>query len=235
MLDDRFEVLEKIDFKDNSGVICEGEGDKVLFTLDLSVGAIEDAQKNGCSLIVTHHPVIFNPIYCVKGVLSEAIKKGVGVVSVHLPADYAPKGVDYYLADSLGAKNPEILESLGGNLGYGRLFEVNLTLSELKEKIRTNLKSVNLSCFGQDRLIKKVATFCGAGLDENALSLAERADAFISSDVKHHVIVKALQMGKNVIMPTHYATENYGFKLIASDFENRYGVKTFYHEDNTLL
>lgn len=43
---------------DNSGVLVDagGEIDKALFSLDLSLAAVEEAKRAGAGLIVTHHP-----------------------------------------------------------------------------------------------------------------------------------------------------------------------------------
>lgn len=233
-----FSIIDEIaksGYVDNSGVICEGESDKILFTLDLTDNAINYALENSCRLIVTHHPAIFSPIRSVKSVVARAVKENIGVVSLHLPADYAPKGVDYYLAKSLGAENEKVLEVHANNLGYGREFSVpQTTLSDLAEKVYKNLSCVNLSVFGNSNCIRKVATFCGAGLDEESLALTN-ADVFVSADVRHHVILQIVSQGKCLIMPTHYATENYGFKKISQDMAKVLKEKIYYYEENTLL
>ena len=151
--------IAKSGYVDNSGVIVEGESDKICFTLDLTDGAIDYALEKGCALIVTHHPVIFTSVKSVKGVLARAIKNGIGIISMHLPADYAPKGVDYYLAEALGAKNAEVLEKMKNGSAYGRLFEIERsTLSDFAEMVYEKLSCVNLSVFGENKSLKKVAS-----------------------------------------------------------------------------
>ena len=50
---------------DNVGLLV---GDKkkvvtnVLVALDITSEVIDEAEKNGCELIISHHPVIFSPI-----------------------------------------------------------------------------------------------------------------------------------------------------------------------------
>lgn len=228
--------IAKSGYVDNSGVICEGESDKICFTLDLTDKALDYAIKNGCFLMVTHHPVIFTSVRSVKGVLARAIKNGVGIVSMHLPADYAPKGVDYYLAEVLGGKTAKTLENLENGSAYGRLFEIEkTTLSAFAESVYKKLGCVNLSVFGESNAIKKIASFCGAGLDEESLALAKEADVIVSADVKHHVILQLVNQGKCLVMPTHYATENYGFKKISQDMEKVLKEEIYYYEENTLL
>ncbi len=226
-------LIEK-GYYDNSGVICDGEGDKILFTLDLTQGAICYAKEKGCGLIVTHHPAIFAPIKSVTGEVALAIKNGIGVVSCHLNADFAENGVDYYLAKALGAKNETILEKYDFG-SYGRLFEVNCTLTEFVLRVKENLGAKNVAVFGKDIAVKKVATFCGAGLDEKSLALAQGADLIVSADIKHHILLSAVSQGKCVVMPTHFATENYGFKRISQNFAKTVKEKVYYYEEDTLL
>ena len=49
---------------DNSGILVDTGADirGVLFSLDLSFGAIREAKAAGFNLIITHHPAIYAPI-----------------------------------------------------------------------------------------------------------------------------------------------------------------------------
>lgn len=227
------EDLKKIGYHDNSGIICEGQGDKILCVLDLTIGAVEFAKQNGCGLILTHHPAIYAPIYNVKGAIAECVKNSIGVVSAHLNADVALNGVDYYLANLLGAKNEKILQH--GN--YGRLFEIKeQTLLEYSNFVKEKLNCKNVCVFGNENVIvKKVASFCGAGIDEQTLALCQDADVIVSSDIKHHLLLSATQSGKCVIMPTHFATENLPFKLFCTDLSKKIKESVLYFEQDTLL
>ena len=226
-------LIEK-GYYDNSGVICDGEGDKILFTLDLTHKAVKEANKLGCKLIVTHHPAIFSPIKKVEGALAEAIKSGIGVISAHLNADFASEGVDYHLAKALGASQPIILENYDFG-GYGRLFSLDTTIEEFILKIKEQLNAKNICVFGTNKKINKVATFCGAGLDEKSLSLAKDAQLVLSADIKHHILLQAVSEGKVVVQLTHYATENYGFNLISENFSKTIKEKVYYYQEDTLL
>ena len=65
---------------DNDGRMVVPDGDKpiqkVLITLDVTESAIDYAANNGFDCIISHHPILFNPI-----------KKGVDVV-VHSASKY---------------------------------------------------------------------------------------------------------------------------------------------------
>ena len=136
----------------------------------------------------------------------------------------------------MGATCEEVLERFDNGCGYGRKFlvqeqELSLFVKSLKE----NLNAKNVCVFGENKKIKKVASFCGAGLDEKTLALCDGVDVIVSSDIKHHVLTQAVNSGKCVVMPTHYATENYGFKKIALLIQNEIKEKVLYFEENVLI
>lgn len=64
-----------------------------------------------------------------------------------------------------------------------------------------------------------MASFCGAGLDDNALDEAIKrgAELVVSADIPHHILVRAIESGLAVVNCTHYASENYGMEKFAED------------------
>lgn len=229
------ELCEREDLYDNSGVIVDTgkEFDKVLCSLDLSVKAVEEAKRLGCGLIFTHHPAIYRPIKSVDGAVLEAAKAGISVISAHLNLDCAPLGIDYNFAKALGAENEKILTPLSvEKSGYGRSFAVNLPLTEFIEKAEKELNTKAV-CYGdKNTFIKTAASFCGEGLDE--IALKSEADVYCSSDVKHHVVLAALERGKAVVSFTHYASENYGMKKFAEELDKKLSaqnIKIYYFDD----
>ena len=198
------------DCYDNSGIIAsvDGEIKGVLFALDLTTKCVEKAIDKGCNLIVTHHPAIYAPIKSVSGALLKCIQSKIGVISMHLNLDVAERGIDYYLAYGLGATKQEILIDLGCNLGYGRAFDYSGSLLDIKNKCREVFETENVMIFGSpETKIKKIASFCGAGLSESEIDSLVDVDLFISADIKHHVILHALEKGKCVINLSHYKSD----------------------------
>ncbi|MBP5686241.1 MAG: Nif3-like dinuclear metal center hexameric protein, partial [Clostridia bacterium] len=109
-----YALIEKGDY-DNSGIIVaqNSEIKRVLFSLDLSVGAVKRAKNSKCDTIVTHHPAIYHPLKTLDGenaALLSAVNGGLNVISMHLNLDVAKGGVDESLAAGLGGANAEILD-----------------------------------------------------------------------------------------------------------------------------
>ena len=74
------------------------------------------------------------------------------------------------------------------------------------------------------------------GCDDKAIAfaLSSGADAFVSSDMKHHEIAGLIEKGLNVIHLTHYASENYGFNKIYSRLADSLKIPSIYFTDETL-
>ena len=210
---------------DNSGVQldCGGEITGVLFALDLSFRAIEEAKKKGYNCIVTHHPAIFaklgslTPSGAGAAVLACA-REGISVISAHLNLDGAPNGIDEQLMKALGGDTAiAVMEEAAGG-GYGRVYDIAAPgpFKDFLTDIKTELHAERVTVYG-DGTVKRVASFCGAGLDEKALAFAAAhgADTIVSSDGKHHLILAAVEKGMKVVLFTHYACEQYGFARFA--------------------
>ena len=245
------EFCAKYGAYDNSGVLVDTGEDvkKAVFSLDLSGGAIAYAKKVGANLIVTHHPAIYGKISDVKadtplgGKLVDCIKNGISVISMHLNLDCADGGIDESLMGAvlLASGTAESAAKINHMLsmgGYGRAYDIkNCTASELAKGLEGVLSSKRTLVYNGEKKIARVASFCGAGGDEEGLrfALKESADVMISSDFKHHVIAAAVEAGLAVIALTHYASENYGYKKYYEKIIGQTEVECEFYTDECLL
>lgn len=250
---------EKFGKYDNSGILID-TGDEikgVLFSLDLSLGAIQTAKEKGANLICTHHPAIFHGIKKIdvndsyERKIAECIKLGISVLSMHINLDMAQGGIDEWLYLGLskcafsplgGLDEPKILETveIGGKLGeYGRCFSVSeISLTALLEECKKEFGWKNLCVFenGQ-KPIKKIGSFCGSGCDEDTVRFCVQngADLIVSADIERHVLSYALENGIAVVMPTHYGTETYGFKKFYERIRERLAIPCHFWQDEMML
>ncbi len=236
------EFCKKYGMYDNSGIIvdCKKDINGAVFSLDLSKNSIRSAKEKGYNLIITHHPAIYGGISRISadGLIAECLISGISVISMHLNFDAAPHGIDYHLMRGLGGKDARILADIS-NGGYGRLYEIQPTVfNVLAEKVKIDFYTERALFYGNsNKLISKIASFCGAGCDNKAIAFAKSggADAFVSSDMKHHEISALLEMGINVIHLTHYSAENYGFNKIYTQISTVFSIPTDYFTDKELL
>lgn len=241
------ELCRKFDMYDNSGIIvnCGNEISGAVFSLDLSKGAISEAREKGCNLIITHHPAIYgglsridyrNPV---AANIAECLKSGISVISMHLNFDCAPHGIDYHLMKGLGGSEDacEILAKLSQG-GYGRFYSVKpMDFNGFIQNIKTTFKTERVLAYGENKTVKCAASFCGAGCDDKAINFAAQrgADVFVSSDMPHHEITALLGRGINVVLLTHYASENYGFNKIFNAISTGLQIPSAYYTDENLL
>lgn len=92
---------------DNCGLLI-GDGETELsgavISLDATMDSLQYALDNRCNLIVTHHPIIFNPIKRIdtQSTVYQYIRHGVSVISAHTNLDMAKDGLNDLLAKRLG-------------------------------------------------------------------------------------------------------------------------------------
>ncbi|MBP3706210.1 MAG: Nif3-like dinuclear metal center hexameric protein [Clostridia bacterium] len=195
---------------DNPGFLVGDEdikADRVLVTLDCDLKAVQSAKALGCNLIITHHPVIFDPLKTVtKGsVVFELIENGISVISMHTNLDIGECGVNDCLCKALHLKNVEIFEAADG-------FKLRKGVSDesdpdrLAESIKKQLGGTVRYVAG--RPIKNALVCSGSGGDFLADAIKGGFDALITSDVKHNVFLDALNAGISLFDAGHYHTEN---------------------------
>lgn len=232
---------------DNSGILLNmhDKVDRVLFSLDLSIEAVRKAKIIKCDTVVTHHPAIYHPIKSLDvsgdtAAVALAAKYGLNVISMHLNLDVIASGIDDNLCLGLGGEKFKFLNGIDENAHYGREFKVSGTLSEFKKRIEKNFGTKKTLIYGKPKNnVGLAASFCGGG-SEYALNYVRKggkADTIITSDMPHHVLKELTDCGKQVIILTHYASENYGFKRFFETVKEKVSGKaeTFYFEDKRFL
>jgi dinuclear metal center YbgI/SA1388 family protein len=91
----------------------------VLVALEASAPVVAEAQARGAQLLLTHHPLLYQPLAAVQedhpqgGLLAALIRGGIAVATCHTNLDVAPGGVNDYLARVLGLADAEVLAETG--------------------------------------------------------------------------------------------------------------------------
>ncbi len=104
---DGFAPFKRAESWDNVGLLVgdpAAEVGGVLLSLDMTSDTLEEAHALGCNLIVTHHPVIFEPLKALtaSSLIYRAARRGISVICAHTNLDVAGYGVNFALADVLG-------------------------------------------------------------------------------------------------------------------------------------
>ena len=210
-LDEKYDFSSALHY-DNVGLLVGDGREKVtgvLVCLDCTDEAISEAVKQGANLIVTHHPVIFDPLKSVteQSLVYRLIKNGISVISAHTNLDQADGGVNDALAEAVGLSDIEkIADSEGFFYRIGELSEP-MTSEELAKTVSEKL-ALPVKYVGSSTFIKRVAVCSGSGGSMLGEVINTGVDAYITADIKHNVFMEAHEAGLTLIDAGHFNSED---------------------------
>ena len=234
---------------DNAGLqigLTEAEVSGALLCLDVTERIIDEAVAKGCNLVVSHHPLLFRGLKqvsdqnYVQRTVRKAIKNDVCVISMHTNLDNAKDGVNYKIAEKLGATP---IGPIGPISPIGPMVKTPLVLAELPQPMEPfDFIDLVKDVFGVKcamcnevlhRPIQKVAICGGAGdfmLDE---AIAQKADAFITGEMHYHVYF-GHEQEIQICVIGHYESEQFTAEIFKEIIERECpGVRTEFTENVT--
>lgn len=217
---------------DNVGLLVGDPEEKVegvLCALDITQTVVEEAAERGCNLIVAHHPVIFTSINRVTAdtvtgkILMTMIRKGISGICMHTNMDCASEGVNDLLAASLGLTDVVNMGAgEGGNLGRVGNLTKPMELAEFAQHVKLSLGAGGVRVADGGKPVHRVAVGGGACGKLMDFAVAKGADTFVIGDSSYDIMMKAHDIGLNLLDAGHFPTENpvaRGFRdLIAAQF-----------------
>lgn len=213
---------------DNPGLLAgraSKEVTRILIGLDATDEAVDLAVKEGCHMLLTHHPLIFKPVKKINDQdfigrrLIRLIQADISYYAMHTNFDSAPGCMADLAAGLLGLTDTVPLEETGVEPASGKAFGIgacgNLSQAmELKEvammvKERFQLPFVNVYGAGEIRgPVSRVAVCPGSGRGMSGQALALGAQVLITGDMGHHDGIDAVAQGLAVIDGGHYGLEH---------------------------
>lgn len=201
---------------DNVGLLCGSRRTpvaKILIALDPFEGVCAEAEDWGAQLIVTHHPIIFQPLTSVTDETSigrsiqRLCRSGISAVNAHTNLDCAPGGVNDILAEKLGLTDVEVIRPEGEHLlRMGQVEEQSL--ESFLATVKKNLNCTGIRYVDGGKPVRKVAVGGGACASELMDAYFSGCDTFVTSDIKYNQFWDAHDLGLNLIDAGHFATEN---------------------------
>ena len=199
----------------------DNEVKKVLVSLDITDDVIDEAVNIGADLIVSHHPIIFEPLKRVtaddgKGrKIIKMIQNGISALCLHTNMDSAAGGVNDALMRTLGVECAEILCPHGKHpdgtpYGISRIGSLDeaVKLDDFLIKIKNNLSANGLRYVSGGKDVFKIACCGGAGAGDMIMAYEMGCDTYITSDLKYDHFLLAKELGLNLIDADHFCTEN---------------------------
>ncbi len=201
---------------DNVGLNCGSKTApvrKILVALDPFEHVCQEAVEEHADLLVTHHPLIFQPWPMVtddaaisRGLMN-LVRHDISHICAHTNLDRAPGGVNDVLSQVLGLENVTTVErDAYAMLRMGEVEEQDLAdfLSIVKERLHCD----GLRYCDGGRKVHKVAVGGGGCADGLYDVICAGCDTFVTSDVKYNGFWDAKEQGINLIDAGHFPTEN---------------------------
>ena len=191
---------------DNVGLLVDAGRpvDAILTTLDITAPVVEEAVRLGCSLIVSHHPVIFDPIKRITAddLPALLLKGGVSAICMHTNLDAAPGGVNDTLAELLGMRDTVPFAD-----GCGRIGTVDPTTAKALAELCEDTLGPGVRYVEAGRPVLRLAEVSGAGGSYWKEALDLGADCLVTGEANHHAACDARRLGMGLVAAGHWATE----------------------------
>src|SRR5437879_4449943 len=206
---------------ENSGRVT-----KIGAAVDVSTRVLTAAAKKNVDLLIVHHGLFWPGLQTVAGALRRQLKlafeNDISLYSAHLPLDVHPKvGNNALLAAAFGLKSAKpFLEEKGELVGIRSKFSGSRDdlIRKLRKAVGGPVKAFN---FGP-KVPKNVGIVTGAAGSEIYRVAAEKIDTFITGEAPHWSAVAAEELGINLLLGGHYATETFGVKALATHLSERF-------------
>lgn len=203
----------------------DAEVTKILVALDLTIETVNAAKAASADLIVTHHPLLFDPLRQVTDeqvngarVLALA-ENGIAHIACHTNLDAAEGGVNDCLAALLGLSEVEPL----GNLAKTGILDTSFYA--LADKLKKELPSEHCTGVCCNEQVHKVALIGGSGGSMLQDAIDAGCDTFVTGELKYNHYLDAKEQGINVLTFGHYETEYIVLPPLAKALEKAFDAE----------
>jgi len=208
---------------ENSGRVT-----KVGAAVDVSTRVLTQAAKKDIDFLIVHHGLFWPGLRPVGGGLRRqlklALENDIALYSAHLPLDIHPKvGNNAQLAGLLGLESGEPFFEEKGQL-IGLKASASLPREELARRLRKALGGPIKAFNCGPEKTKTIGIITGAAGSEIDKVSQEKIDTLITGEAPHWAAVAAEELGMNLLLGGHYATETFGVKALAAHLSKRWNV-----------
>jgi dinuclear metal center YbgI/SA1388 family protein len=186
---------------------------RVLVTLDVRPEVVDEAIKQNCDMIFSHHPLIFRPIKNLdlsnpqNQMYAKLIQNSILVYSAHTNLDVAKGGMNDWLTEAMGLNHVQTVYSNHYDTNIGRIgvLPTPVTVEEFAKTLKKifNLEGLRLVANDNKAMVKNVAVVGGDGGKFYPEMLKAGADVFVTGDVYYHTGHDMLADGINVVDVGH--------------------------------
>ena len=232
---------------DTPGLVCgdpSRDVSRVILSVDVTAELINEVAGR-FDLLVAHHPFLMRGVTSLseasaKGAaLATAIRADLAIFAAHTNADITATGVSASLAAALGILDDvALVPTSGDSVGHGRIGMLASPMP-LGEFARIVARSLPASASGvrvagdYSKIIQRVAVCGGAGDSFIDAASAAGAEAFVTADLRHHMVQEAREKAAlsrhdmALIDVSHWASEWPWLEVAARELRKLHPQVTF--------
>jgi len=226
-----------------NGLQVDAGGDvhRIVAAVDASESVLQEAAAADADLLLVHHGIFWDGLKPLTGRRYRKIKllldSDMALYSAHLPLDgHSEVGNSALLARALGL---EALEAFGDYKGAGVGWAGVLAEPTTRDGLRSTLTEILGGSIhvieGGAEAVHRVGVVTGAGGSFTEQAVAAGLDALVTGEGSHHTHVDAMELGINVFLGGHYATETFGVKALAAHLAERFDLEWAFIDQPTGL
>ncbi len=177
----------------------------VLLALDITPAVVAEARTRGAELIISHHPVIFDPLASLSPDTAPYLlaQYDIAALCLHTNLDRAARGVNTALAQAIGLSDIRLYPDDFIAVGTPEQSTDSDTFASLL-KLRLSAPSVRYTTGS----VSRVAVSSGGGGEGIGLYRKYGFDAFVTGELKHHQYLYAVEHRIAAFDAGHYSTEH---------------------------
>jgi dinuclear metal center YbgI/SA1388 family protein len=217
-----------------------GDIERAAFAVDAAIDTIETAADRDADVLVVHHGLSWGGFDRLTGLdydrVAALVENDLALYVAHLPLDgHQRLGNAAGVADVLALDDRAAFGTLGPECvgTRGRASEP-YERSELAERLDDELDTETQVLGFGPRDVETVGIVTGSGVDWIEEAASEGLDALVTGEGKQKAYHEARDLGLNVYLAGHYATETFGVRRLADRVEG-WGIETTYVDHPTGL
>ena len=211
-----------------NGLQVENNGKvrKLGAAVDASSRTFAAAAEHGVDLLLVHHGLFWPGVQPITGStrrqLALLLERDIALYSAHLPLDVHPVvGNNARLAAALGLTEVEPFFEEKGQL-IGLRSRMQIFPNELARKLEESLGGP-VKLFARGPATTTVIGLITGGAGGEIYDVAQEGiDTFITGEAPHWAAVAAEELGVNLLLGGHYATETFGVKALAAHLSEQF-------------
>ena len=223
LLDKRFPPALSCDW-DNDGLAVSPDPDAeitgVLVALDPTDAAIDAAEKNGCNVILTHHPLLFRPLESVTPDspvarrVQRLLSLGISAIACHTRMDAAEGGLNDCLAEMMNLS--DVSPFADGIPRIGTLPRAMTPAEAVAYVLGATDAPKALYAGSAPAKVSRVAICSGDGKDFLFDAAEAGADLYLTGELSYHSRLDASDLALLTVEVGHDASERHATAVFRS-------------------